>query len=572
MKEKGGISVRNGKRGALLLLAVCLLVGALLPSAGAAVSAAEDTFVFQGKSYRRSEDVPAIYIENVNGLNVTSYVSCTVVAVDAVGGKYDPIADTNATVRIRGNSTSSGAKKPYNIKFSSKTNLFGMGKGKKYCLIANLYDPTLIRNHAAFDFARDIGLKYTPDSMLVDVYFNGVYGGCYQLCEAISAGSGRVDIDVDDGDFIIERDARDDPGRTYFYSPYFNIHYGINEPDDTTPAQARAVQQKVREAEEALISNSYEQVCELFDIPSLVDEYIVLELFKNVDVDCASTRFYCKDGKIYGGPVWDFDLSSGNCDLGYYYTYNFGFFGEYTDSVEGIWVEQYPWFGILLGFTEFRDALCERYLALQDVIVNLYDDTLRGQNYIDRTVSAASGSIARNWQAGWDPSVKYEIYMRIPDATYEQNVEYFRDWLRRRNEWLLAEWGLTDRVAPKPIDPSLSYDGEYLVGLAPETTVASLSSLFSSRVVCDAEGALVATGDRINGGGRTYALVVSGDLSRDGRVNVVDYLMLRRALSGSYTLDDRGEYLAACVGYREPCSESVRRVRAYCRNGTPLSQ
>ena len=149
--------MRIGKRGALLLLAVCLLGGLLFPSAGAVVSAAEDTFVFQGRSYRRSEDVPAIYIENVNGLNVTSYVSCTVVAVDAIGGEYDPVADTNATVRIRGNSTSSGPKKPYNIKFSSKTNLFGMGKGKKYCLIANLYDPTLIRNHAAFDFAATSG-------------------------------------------------------------------------------------------------------------------------------------------------------------------------------------------------------------------------------------------------------------------------------------------------------------------------------------------------------------------------------------------------------------------------------
>ncbi len=559
----------SAARGALLL-AVCLLAGGILPSAGMTASAAEDTFVFQGKSYRRSEDVPAVYLENVSGLNVWNYVSCTVVAVDAVGGKYDPVADTNATVRIRGNSTSSGAKKPYNIKFSSKTNLFGMGKGKKYCLIANLYDPTLLRNHAAFDFAREIGLDYTPDSMLVDVYFNGVYGGCYQLCEAVSAGSGRVDIDVGDGDFIIERDAREDPGRTYFDSPYFGIHYGINEPDDTTPAQARKVQEKVREAEEALNSGSYTRLCEQFDIPSLVNAYIVLELFKNVDVDCASTRFYCKDGRIYGGPVWDFDLSSGNCDFDYYDTYNFGFFSQYNDSTEGIWVEQYPWFGALLGYPQFREALYKRYLALQDVIVNLYDDTLRGQNYIDRTVAAASGSISRNWQAGWAPSIKYEVYMRIPDATYEQNLEYFRDWLRRRNEWLLAEWNLSGRVSPEPVDPSLSYDGEYLVGFPPETSVASLPSMFASPVVCDAEGALIATGDRVNGGGRTYELVVNGDLSRDGRVDVVDYLLLRRSLSGDYRYGTRSEYLAACVGYDEPCLESSRRVRAYCKEGTSL--
>ena len=32
------------------------------------------------------------------------------------------------------------------------------------------------------------------------------------------------------------------------------------------------------------------------------------------DIGFSSTRFYIKNGKLYAGPLWDLDLSSGNID------------------------------------------------------------------------------------------------------------------------------------------------------------------------------------------------------------------------------------------------------------------
>lgn len=562
---RGLKNVNSWRRRSIFLLALCFLFVCICPSL-VTVSAAEDVFVYNGQNYRRSTDVPAVYIVGARGLNVETYVSCTVVAVDAVGGKYQEVADPNATVRIRGNSTSSGPKMPYNIKFSSSVNLFGMGKGKKYCLIANLFDPTLIRNQAAFDFAREIGLAYTPDSMLVDVYFNGKYMGCYQLSEAITAGSDRVDLDLDNGDFILERDARTDTGTTYFEST-LGIRFGINEPDDTTIAQATQVKKKVRQAEDALRSNSYAKVKEEFDIPSMVDEYICLELFKNVDIDCASTRFYCKDGKIYGGPVWDFDLSSGNCSSTYYVAYN----NNYGDSTQGLWCDCL-WFGYLLKYKEFREALYERYIELQDVIVNLYQDNTLGKNYIDRIIESASTSIKRNYsEAEWVPNIAYNVYQRIPDDTYEANVEYLRTWLRKRNAWLLQKWGIADRAKPVPKDEALKISGDYLTGFSPRTSVLALSKMFSSAVICNAEGAYVSTGAQINGGGVTYIAVVDGDLDGDGEVTAVDYLLLKQIVQGTRK-PERAMRLAGCLGEKQPSEQGCEKIRRYCTEGIALTK
>ncbi|MGN1194966.1 MAG: CotH kinase family protein, partial [Acutalibacteraceae bacterium] len=102
-------------------------------------------------------------------------------------------------IKGRGNATWSAAKKPYNIKFDKKTDLFGMGKAKKWTLLASYYDPSLIRNTVAFGFADGIGLPHTSEVQPVDLYINGNYMGNYLVCESVEVGSERVDInDLDD--------------------------------------------------------------------------------------------------------------------------------------------------------------------------------------------------------------------------------------------------------------------------------------------------------------------------------------------------------------------------------------
>lgn len=548
------------------LICIALLLffadGAVLSPIVLDAEAAEVVFQYNNKQYRRSKDVPAIYIEDARGVNVQSYVNCSVVAIDKVGGKLKDVVDTKSTVRIRGNSTSSGAKKPYNIKFSADTDLFGMGKGKRFCLIANMYDPTLIRNHMVFSFAKDLGLQYTLDSMLVDVYFNGTYVGCYQLCEAATADKARVDIDCKNGDYIIERDARTDAGTTYITTS-LGHRFGINEPEDTTPSQKRAIEEHLRKAEAAVNSRNFEEVRKYFDIESIIDSYICLEYFKNVDIVVGSTRFYCKDGIIYGGPVWDYDLSTGNCSSTYYVDYN----NHFGDSAEGIW-GNHIWYDDLMLIPEYKQAVYDRYLEIQDLIINLYRDNVLGKNAIDRIIESASVSIERNFkQTGWRPYLVYTDLMRIPDQTYEENVEYLRAWLERRNNWLLNNWGIADRVQPKLANSSLRYiGGLYLMGIKPETSVADVQALFAEKVKINTEGAIICTGDALKGASASYFTVVQGDLNGDGLVTPLDYILLKQHLAGEYELNPAAKYAARADG-KAVSEKSAEKIKHYCIYG-----
>ena len=391
-------------------------------------------------------DVPKVYIyTNGNEINTESYTGCKIVIVEEKGEDSTTLTDESSKIKIRGNSTSGADKKPFNIKFSEKTDVLGMGKNKKWSLLANCFDKTLIRNQVVFDVAKVLNIPYTPDYRVVDVYVDDVLQGCYLLVDSIEVGSTRVDIDTSDNEFLLELDYNpEDPDCQYLTTSKYRIKFAINEPElkDLTSDQLSYVKSFLRKAENALASGDMDEIEKYFDIDSMASFYLIQEFFRNVDVATSSTRFHIKDGKIYGGPVWDFDLSAGNyCED--YYT---NMYDRKGNSYAGLFATKMPWFGALTEIEEFQDIVNQKFLENQALFVNLYADNELGQNHIDETIETYRESIDRNHEeAGWDPSKIYKegfIAERTPDATYEENVEFYRNWLRQRNEWLLKEWGL----------------------------------------------------------------------------------------------------------------------------------
>lgn len=96
----------------------------------------------------------------------------------------------------RGNGTwsSTGIKNPYNIKLQKSTSLLGMASAKKWCLLANSGDTSLVKNQITYDFAKYIGIKYQPVCKPVDLYVNQQYLGSYQLSEKVEIKSNRINI------------------------------------------------------------------------------------------------------------------------------------------------------------------------------------------------------------------------------------------------------------------------------------------------------------------------------------------------------------------------------------------
>jgi hypothetical protein len=290
-----------------------------------------------------------------------------------------------------------------------------------------------------------LGVPYTPDYKVVDVYVNGVLQGTYLLVDPIEVSPTRVDIDTSDNEFLLELDYNPkDEECQYFLSGEYRVRFAINEPElkDLTNEQFEYVKDLVQKAEAALETKDMAEIEKYFDIESMASFYLTLEFFRNVDVNVSSTRFHIKDGKIYGGPVWDFDLSSGNYQREYYknmYDYR-------GNSYAGLFATKMPWFGALTKIEEFQNIVNQKFLNNQALFVNLYADNELGQNHIDETIEAYSESFSRNHEeAGWDVSKIHTdgfVGERTPDATYEGNVEFYRKWLKDRNEWLLKEWGL----------------------------------------------------------------------------------------------------------------------------------
>lgn len=93
----------------------------------------------------------------------------------------------------RGNSTWLAAKKPFNIKLDRKADLIGTGeRHRSWCLMADAYDPTGLRNLVSLRLAKELGISETPDCEPCDLWWNGEYRGSYLITEKIGTWSGGI--------------------------------------------------------------------------------------------------------------------------------------------------------------------------------------------------------------------------------------------------------------------------------------------------------------------------------------------------------------------------------------------
>jgi len=438
---------------------------------------------------------------NTGGATITKAekTPCTITIMDKVGGDsyedtvvYDTIT-SDGTIKLRGNSTSQADKKPYNISFSSKQNVFGMGKAKKWSLLANAFDKSLIRNRLAMELANEMGLPFNSQSTYADLYIDGKYMGNFVIIESVEVGSDRVDIDVDNGsDILLERERdRDETadGMTYLTTSRYGIRFAIGEPEglasSTTHYQNTLA--LLNNFETALENEDFATVSSMINLDTFVDFYIVNELFKNVDFDFSSTRFYIKDGILCAGPLWDLDLSSGNALQSYYPDY-------YPDglSYKGMWCQQLDWYEKLMFIPEFKALVADRYEEIQPLITNMINGNTG--NSINALTSTYATAFANNYKpvseggAGWSvknrDSQDWYSYAGMGEwDTYSEAVEFLRTWLTNRNTYLLEAFN-TNVDIMSPTGSKANIDGGQYNNLVKGNTnaTASASSLESAEL------------------------------------------------------------------------------------------
>lgn len=246
-------------------------------------------------------------------------IDCQVVIIN--DGKTE--LRENATIKVRGKSTSIPPKKPYSIKFTKKQQILELkGSYKKWNLLSNFFDISLIRNAIAFKMSELMEFEFTPRCFAVDLMLNGAYRGNYYLCDDIEIGKDRINIDEMKkkdiaepnitGGYFFEIDSKgEDYGYSYLESKK-GITWRIKEPDedDITEEQKEYIIQKMDQFESDAYNGNFTNMdLESFSKFFLMDEFCG-------DPDEISSNYYItkkrNDDKFYFGPVWDFDLAFDN--------------------------------------------------------------------------------------------------------------------------------------------------------------------------------------------------------------------------------------------------------------------
>lgn len=280
--------------------------------------------------YYQITNLPTVVINTEKAQDIVSKEKeiPSVVYVISEEGK-NVLATENTGVRGRGNASWNYPKKPYRLKFDKKQQLLNApAKAKKWTLINNYGDKTLMRNILAFELSRRVGLAYTPFCYPVDVVLNGEYKGCYQLCDQIEVDENRVNItemEPEDialpelsGGYLIEIDAYAKSETSYFISSS-GMPVTIKSPDDDdiVSVQSKYITDFFNAMETAVFSTSFADeesgYRKYLDLDSFLKHFIVGELSGNTDTYWSVYMSKDRDSdKLYTGPVWDFDLAFDN--------------------------------------------------------------------------------------------------------------------------------------------------------------------------------------------------------------------------------------------------------------------
>ena len=289
---------------------------------------------FSVSSLRQGPDtgLPVVCINTEDSVPITSkteYVAASL-SIQAEGG-YPGLESVNCSVRGRGNTTWEWPKKPYLVKLEAKQPILGMKKHKRWILLANFMDRTMMRNLVSMKVASMTGLDWTPHCVPVELVLNGKHQGNYLMIEQVRVDKDRVPVaemkpedssgEALTGGYLLECDFHydneiqwmDKHGRCVQMGS--GVPFGIKYPDpeDITEAQIQYIKGYISEAAAALYGSNFKDpaagYAKYIDVDSFVDYWLVFEVMCNHELGNPGSVYMHKDrgGKLVAGPCWDFD-------------------------------------------------------------------------------------------------------------------------------------------------------------------------------------------------------------------------------------------------------------------------
>ena len=355
-------------------------------------------------------------------------------------GNFEGLEETTMKIKGRGNSTwwictdaSAGAvvgKCPYQVKFGDKTSILGMPEDKKWVLLAEKSDKSMIRNKIARYMGELSDLEYTPNAEYIELFINEDYQGTYLIGQKVEESKNRVNIG-DEGYLIeIDTDAnnRIDPDDIIFKPTIWSsIHtdgvFNIKDPNiDYGSDEFYFIENYINDFESVLYSNNFNDPDSGYesyiDVDSLIDWFLINEIAKSVDARWYSSIYfsYIPGEKIKMGPIWDFDLSYGNLNYSD---------AQYTSD---FYIKQNNWIDRLFLDEVFVEKVKIRYSYYYSKLGDIKNKIDEFAKYIDKSQKA-------NFER-WDILGVYVWPNPVYDLTYEQEVNRLENWIEERMNWL----------------------------------------------------------------------------------------------------------------------------------------
>ncbi len=270
-----------------------------------------------------SRDLPAVFLETKSGslermdadkLNLDSgYLNC----VDSDGADLGSVRID--FMRAKGQSSFTLAKKNYKLNLQKETALLGMETGSSWVLLANAMDTSHLRNAAAFELAKALGIGGVVDYRYADVYFNGEYHGNYMLVQSVDYYFEKH-MAPDRDSFLLEKETWEE--RLKSEAVYLDRGEGVywefvfpEFPGKEYRDRASLILDGFEDAvDAACVSADLRGLSEIADEESLARKYILDVLTNEPDSNSHSTfcTYDSLSGKFIMAPVWDYDRAWGN--------------------------------------------------------------------------------------------------------------------------------------------------------------------------------------------------------------------------------------------------------------------
>ena len=364
----------------------------------------------------QSDSLPHIYINTAGNAAITSkedYVNATI-TIDGKG-KFENYSGVTQ-IRGRGNSTWAMVKKPYRLKLTAKSPLFGLAAERDWVLLANYLDPTLMLNAVAMKIGQQLNMPYTNHIIPVNVTLNGSYIGSYNFTEQVEVGSDRINIG--DNGLLLELDQYFDE-EYKFRSPNYSLPVMIKNPELNADEEIGIVSQPFNQMEDILHevsfpNNTYK---EQIDITSVANFFIVQLLTDNEELNHPKSTYMHKApaGKFVMGPIWDFDWA---------YAYEGG--AHFNSSTRSLfWLSKNPLSAGTNFFTRFLDdpafiALLKQQWA--DYKTNSFDELIKFVETYAIQIESSKNEDYKKWKTG--------------SLNFINDVVKLKNWLTQRAAYI----------------------------------------------------------------------------------------------------------------------------------------